>query len=134
MSRKSNGYRPNTHIKSFPRRCEIWRVVDRDKNHNGSDDKRIFGSSLQGGTRYCIIVSNDTGNKHAPVVEVVYTTTAKKHDIPTHFQVNSTPKPSTVLCEQITPVAKKDLISRHGVLTLKEKIQLDKCLKISLGL
>lgn len=34
--------------------------------------------SEQGGARPGIIVSNDVGNKHAPIVEVVYLTSRKK--------------------------------------------------------
>ena len=34
--------------------------------------------------RPAIVVSNDVGNEHSPVVEVVYLTTQKKNMLPTH--------------------------------------------------
>ena len=45
--------------------------------------------SEQRGERPAIIVSNDTGNTYAPVVEVVYLTTKRKTIIPTHVYINS---------------------------------------------
>lgn len=134
MSRKHKKPTTGTVMARTPRRGEIWLVVDRDRKHNGREQEKVYESSVQGGTRLCIIVSNDTGNLHAPVVEVVYTTTRDKHRLPTHFHVESTPEPSTVLCEQIMTVAKKDLTTYYGSLTLNERCQLNRCLKVSLGL
>lgn len=116
-----------------PRRCDIWLVVDRDEKV-GDKETREYESSVQKGTRLCVIVSNDTGNTCAPIVEVVYTTTKKKNKMPTHFLATSTPEPSTVLCEQVMTVSKKDLIRYYGTLNMKEKSQLNKCLKVSLDL
>lgn len=121
--------------KKAPRRGEIWYIEDKDKRHD--EDKRrksSFHDSVQCGTRYCIIVSNDTGNRFSPVVEIVYVTTKKKSELPTHFLATSTPKPSTVLCEQIMTVPKESLTHYHGMLTKEELIKLNKCLKISLNL
>lgn len=116
-----------------PRRGEIWLAIDRDEKHNGEKSKRIYKDSVQGGTRTCIIVSNNTGNQYSPNVEVVYTTTQKKANLPTHFDVYSTPKPSTVLCEEIDTISKKDLKNCFGSLNPFEIDQLNKCLKISIG-
>jgi len=45
--------------------------------------------------RPAIIVSNDACNKFSPVVEVVYTTTSRrKHLLPTHVILHSTPSTS----------------------------------------
>lgn len=131
MSRRNRRPVPGAGAKKSPKRGEIWRVIDRNKKHN---EDKTFENSVQGGTRFCIIVSNDIGNKHAPVVEVVYTTTRQKHNLPTHFLANSTPEPSTVLCEQVMTVAKRDLTEYFGALTANETSQLNKCLRISLGL
>lgn len=120
------------YIYRTPKRNEIWLKVDRDEGNSSTDP--VSGDSRQKGTRYCIVVSNDTGNAASSVVEVVFTTTADKADIPTHFTVESTPVPSTVLCEQVTPVLKEDLKAYHGRLTMKEISQLNRCLKISLAL
>lgn len=63
--------------------------------------------SEQGGARPGIIVSNDVGNKHAPIVEVVYLTSREKKLMPTHVRIKSSPIPSIALCEQIETVYKK---------------------------
>ena len=135
MSRSRN-HRPQKGcvIYKSPRRGEIWLVVDHDEKHNGKESEREYENSVQGGTRTCIVVSNDSGNIHSPNVEVVYTTTKKKNELPTHFLAQSTPEPSTVQCEAIMAVPKKDLTKYYGTLTLHEKCQLDRCLKISIGL
>lgn len=133
MSKKHQQVRGQILYKT-PRRGEIWLAIDREKKHNGKEQDKTYENSVQGGTRVCVVVSNDMGNLHAPVVEIVYTTTKQKNDLPTHFPVKSTPEPSTVLCEQIMTVNKNDLKTYYGSLTMKEKCQLDRCLKISLGL
>lgn len=133
MSRKHK--RPfTTNSIRVPRRGEIWHIVDRDETHNGREQNKTFKNSVQGGTRFCIVVSNNTINSKSSEVEVVYTTTKKKNKLPTHFITRSTPETSVVLCEQVTTVAKKDLTDCYGILTMNEKIQLDKCLAISVGL
>ena len=68
--------------------------------------------SEQGGERPAVIVSNDTGNKYAPVVEAVYLTTKRKTDIPTHVYISSAERPSIALCEQIVTVAEMRRIDR----------------------
>ena len=45
--------------------------------------------------RPAIIVSNDVNNKHSSTVEMVYLTTAPKHDLPTHVTIRSTSRGST---------------------------------------
>lgn len=134
MSRKFRPTMGNVIKYKTPRRCEIWLVIDRDEKHNGKESERTYENSIQGGTRTCIVVSNDTGNTHSPNVEVVYTTTKDKNNLPTHFMTNSTPEPSTVLCEEIMTVPKTNLTKYYGTLTMKEKCMLDKCLKVSIGL
>lgn len=124
----------NAGMQKIPRRGEIWCVIDRNETHNDKSQNKSFESSVQCGTRFCIIVSNNVGNLYSPIVEIVYTTTKQKNDLPTHFLTASTPVLSTVLCEQIMTVDKKDLTRYYGTLTPDEKCQLDKCLKKSIGL
>lgn len=90
--------------------------------------------SEQAGERPAIIVSNDTGNKYAPVVEVVYLTTKKKSLLPTHVYIHSTERPSTALCEQVITVCKSRLERYIGSITLAEMRRVDKALSISLGI
>lgn len=113
-------------------RIQNWTC--RGKPQDRKKIERGGGTSVQKGTRPCIIVSNDIGNTYAPIVEIVYMTTADKPNIPTHFVTESAPRRSVVLCEQVMTVPKKDLREFYGKLTMKEKVQLDRCLRISLGL
>ena len=90
--------------------------------------------SEQTGERPAIIVSNDTGNKYAPVVEVVYLTTKRKTDIPTHVYINSAERPSIALCEQIVTVCKSRLERYIGCVTVAEMRRIDSALSTSLGI
>lgn len=62
------------------------------------------GSEQRAG-RPAIIVSNDKGNLTSKTIEIVYLTTAPKHECSTHVKIHSLLKPSTALCEQITSVS-----------------------------
>lgn len=90
--------------------------------------------SEQRGERPAIIVSNDTGNTHAPVVEVVYLTTKKKTIIPTHVYINSAQRPSIALCEQVVTVCKSRLERYIGSITVAEMRRIDRALSVSLGI
>ena len=90
--------------------------------------------SEQGGTRPGIIVSNDVGNKHAPIVEVVYLTSREKKLMPTHVRIKSSPIPSIALCEQIETVYKKRIGKYLAKATMDEMKQIDKALAVSIGL
>lgn len=90
--------------------------------------------SEQTGERPAIIVSNDIGNRYAPVVEVVYLTTKYKNSIPTHVNIHSAKRPSTALCEQIVTVCKSRLKEYLGSVTVAEMRRIDKALQTSLGI
>lgn len=90
--------------------------------------------SEQGGNRPAIVVSNDTGNRYAPVVEVVYLTTRKKASLPTHVYIGSAERPSIALCEQIVTVSKSRIERYVGSVTAEEMRKVDKALQTSLGI
>lgn len=90
--------------------------------------------SEQTGERPAVVVSNDTGNRYSPVVEVVYLTTKKKTAIPTHVFINSAERPSIALCEQIVTVCKSRLERYIGSVTVAEMRRIDKALSTSLGI
>lgn len=90
--------------------------------------------SEQGGARPGIIVSNDVGNKHAPIVEVVYLTSREKKLMPTHVRIKSSPIHSIALCEQIETVYKKRIGKYLAKATMDEMKQIDKALAVSIGL
>ena len=66
--------------------------------------------SEQTGGRPGIIISNDIGNEHSPVVIIVYLTTQEKKTLPTHVKINTATIPSIALCEQIETIYKLSLI------------------------
>lgn len=94
----------------------------------------VMGSE-QGGNRPGIVVSNDIGNRHASVVEVVYLTGVhKKKHLPTHVRIRSSPHSSTALCEQVYTVHKERLGRYMGHINHAEQTEIDWALHISLGL
>lgn len=93
----------------------------------------VTGNEQNGG-RPAVIVSNDIGNVHSPIVEVVYLTTKEKKPLPTHVWIASSPKPSIVLCEQIETVHKGRIGNYIGQLFDAEIKALDKALAVSLGI
>lgn len=90
--------------------------------------------SEQAANRPAVVVSNDIGNRFAPIVEVVYLTTRKKTGLPTHVFIGSAPRPSIALCEQIVTVSKSRLQRRIGRITAEEMNKIDKALGKSLGI
>ena len=95
-------------------------------------DYAPYGSEQQPG-RPAIIVSNNKCNASSSVVEIVFLTTKQKKPLPTHVEIRAN-YISTALCEQVHSVD----IDRVGTYmcscTKEEMDQVDKALKISLGL
>ena len=89
--------------------------------------------SVQSGGRFCIVVSNNTGNIYSPTVMVVPCTTKKKHNLPTHFDI-MLDKNSTVLCENILTIDKTQIERYYGRLSAEELTELNRRLIIALGL
>ena len=96
-----------------PRRGDIWFA----SLGNHSD------SSVQGGTRPVIIISNDIGNSHADTVNIIpMTRHLKKPELPCHTRlepesITSSGRPlelSMVLAEQLTTISKYALRSYAG--------------------
>lgn len=98
----------------------------------------VIGSE-QGGTRPVLIISNDTGNKHSPMV-IVAAITGKigtKKKLPTHtivHNVNGLDKDSIILLEQIRTIDKQRLQEYLGTLDGRFLIAVDKALAISVSL
>ena len=86
-------------------------------------DLPLGNSSVQGGGRPAVGISNDRGNKFSPVLIVVPLTSRTKKLLPTHHtiepsMINGLTKTSIVLAEQIITVG-KDMV-RNIVGTLEE--------------
>lgn len=91
------------------------------------------GSEQRAG-RPAVVVSNDKGNQHSNVIEVVYLTTQPKRDLPTHIDIKSANRPSIALCEQISSVSKERLGNYIGSCTKYELDMLAAGMMISLGI
>ena len=93
---------------------------------------RVSGSE-QAADRPAVIVSNNMGNEHSEIVEVVYLTSREKKPLPTHVSVLAR-VPSTALCEQIHTISKDRLCEFIRSCTDEEMAAIDKALAVSLGL
>lgn len=74
------------------------------------------GSSVQGGQRPAIIVSNNMCNKFSPVVSVVPITSREKKPLPTHVTIwgYGLSCECTAMCEQITTIDKSIITEKIG--------------------
>lgn len=90
--------------------------------------------SEQKGKRPAVVVSNNIGNAHAPVVEVVFLTTNLKKWLPTHTEIRSTPSRSKALCEQVSAIDKSRISDYIGKVTKEEMKNIEKAIKISLSI
>ena len=94
--------------------------------------------SEQGGNRPVIIIQNNLGNKHSPTTIVVpLTSRIGKKTLPTHIVIENgcgLVCESIALCEQIRTIDKSRLTTRLGAVSETTMTEIDKALKISLGL
>lgn len=93
---------------------------------------RVNGSE-QTANRPAVIVSNNIGNKHSDICQVVYLTTKEKKPLPTHVEVMCR-MPSTAMCEQVVTVSQDRLCEFIRSCSDAEMKAIDKALMISLGL
>lgn len=92
------------------------------------------GSEIAG-CRPAIVVSNDMCNRFSSVLEVVYLTTReRKHRLPTHVYIESAPRRSTALCEQITSVSISRFGNYVGKISKREMFKIDFAMLVSLGM
>ena len=101
-----------------------------------ADLKGSTGSE-QGGNRPVVIVQNDKGNKHShTVIAAPVSTRLTKPPIPTHVLIPSTclERSSIILLEQIRTLDKQRLGQWVCTLDSDTMKEIDKALKISLGI
>lgn len=95
--------------------------------------------SEQGGRRPVLIVQNDIGNRHAPTTIILPLTTATtKKPLPTHILIpptteNGLADNSTALAEQVKIIDKSRLKKRLGAVNEEIMAEVDKAIRISLG-
>jgi mRNA interferase MazF len=102
-----------------------------------ADLSPIKGSE-QGGVRPCLIIQNDVGNKFSPcTIVAIITTRTTKAKLPTQLWLPTScglPRNSMVECEQIRTIDKKRLGEKCGEVDPVTMREIDKCLKISVGI
>lgn len=114
-------------LRIYPRRCVIHNDRSRKAPQRGdiwfADLGLHLGTSIQGGCRPVIIVSNNIGNQHAETVNVLpLTRHLKKPHLPCHTlldpsAISNTQQvldPSMVLAEQVTTIDKAQLRNYVG--------------------
>ncbi len=102
-----------------------------------ADLSPVVGSE-QGGLRPVLIIQNDIGNKYSPtVIAAVITSRKTKSNIPTHYWIQGECGlrcESMVELEQLRTLDKRRLKELMGQLNESEMQQVNKKIKISLGL
>lgn len=93
--------------------------------------------SEQGGLRPVLIIQNDIGNKYSPTtISAVITSRHTKANLPTHVWLNNEcglPKDSMVELEQLRTIDKMRLSDFMGTVSQEVMKEIDKAIKISLG-
>lgn len=91
----------------------------------------------QGGVRPILIIQNNLGNWHSPTVIVAAITSRDKKELPTHVPITGVQgisNSSVVLLEQIRTIDRSRLRGYVGRLEGEVLQQINKALKISVGL
>lgn len=95
--------------------------------------------SEQGGVRPVVIVQNEAGNLHSPLVIAAPLTTSKsKKRLPTHVRLDDSvaglqPR-SLVLLEQLRALDKQRLLEYAGTVGVDKMREIDQALRVSVGL
>jgi len=101
-------------------------------------DFEIPKGSEQGGRRPALIIQNDVGNMYSPTTIVAAITSKQKQEYRFHVEITKEEsglrRDSTILLEQLRTITQDRLISKVGTLSSDKMEQIDKALKVSLGL
>ena len=94
--------------------------------------------SEQGGLRPVVVIQNNLGNKHSPTTIIApITSRNSKNLLPTHIPLvqgeGGLSSNSLILLEQVRVVDKQRLKNRFGILSEDKMEQVNKAIKISLG-
>lgn len=93
--------------------------------------------SEQKGTRPCVVVQNDIGNKYSSTVIIsLVTSKLNKKKLPTHVMLNEEflPMNSMIMTEQTVTVDKSRLRDYFGMVNNETQSNIDKAMAISFGL
>lgn len=113
------------------------KIVKRGEIYFGDIGQGI--GSEQQGIRPLLILQNNVGNRHSPTTIVcLITSMSKKLSLPVHCKLpkeaSHLPQDSILLLEQIRTIDKSRLIDKVSTLDETLMSDIDKRLKISLGL
>lgn len=102
------------------------------------------GSSIQGGRRPAIVISNDKANKYSPVINIITITSRinKKRSLPTHLFLNENAaksvglsKASIIQGESLLATMKTNVVGYIGTIVDNEmKKAVKRIIEIQLGL
>lgn len=99
------------------------------------------GSHIMSGVRPCLVVQNNYGNIHSPLIIVVPLTSKIKKYLPTHVYLTPHGSPfsgltrnSCVLCEQILTVPREAFVSQLGCIESKTMDMIERAIENSLAL
>lgn len=102
-----------------------------------ADMSPVIGSE-QGGRRPVLVLQNDVGNRYSPcTIVAIITSRHTKAKLPTQYWIKGECGlrcESMVELEQIRTIDKKRLLSYVGTLPQEEINEINKCLKISVGI
>lgn len=92
--------------------------------------------SEQGGTRPCLIIQNNIGNRHSSAVIIAPITGKTKKHLPTHAPISAPrlPLDSTTLLEQIRTIDRRRLGGYIGKISEVQMRAVEKAIDVSLGL
>lgn len=120
-------------VKATPQRGYIMKVLKCARGQVFYADLSPVIGSEQGGMRPVVIIQNDIGNAHAPTTIVApITSKMTKKPLPTHIDIPLF-KDSIILCEQLRTVDKRRLKNLIAEVSTDTMAQIDKAIKISLG-
>lgn len=101
-------------------------------------DFGIPRGSEQGGQRPALVVQNDVGNAYSSTTIVAAITSQQGQEYPFHVPITAEEsglrRDGTVLLEQIRTITKDRLVTKAGTLPSAKMREVDKALKVSLGL
>lgn len=96
-------------------------------------------SSVQTGVRPAVVIQNDMGNKHSPVIQLSPITSQSKRNLPTHVSVENLygtglVKKSTILVESTRPIDKHFIFGKIGKLSHHLMPNLNRAVAIEYGI